>query len=508
MSQFHNSLFLDMSALASQIPILREPAPGFRTSLSDEDVRTRRDAIVRRGWAEIIRRVVRLTVLVATDTTAALAAILTTGLVLESAVPALGISRVNVWQIVVMTLLLQPFTLNAFGAYQGGRRVSMASIFGGIISAVCLNWTGAYLLTSTATSLVFPAYAGAAVALVYLGRLVLDRVVTAAYQNGVGTRRRLVVGTAAETETLTSEFGQALGEEIEIVGRLSPYDIPDTNALGTLQQLEEALRVTRARGIVVASNLDFESLETLARQCFELGATIGIVPKMLHKLGGRLELRATRSGVVVQLHPKGMGVPQLVLKRTVDLLLCGCGLLLVSPLLLLIAAAIKLDSRGPVLFKQVRAGVGGRPFWMYKFRSMVADADAMKAKLQHMNESGDPRLFKIKGDPRITRVGRLLRSTSLDELPQLFNVLRGEMSLVGPRPFFPNDVDGYEDHHFERLFVLPGITGLWQVSGRSDVVDFEEVVRLDAQYIREWSVGMDLWILWRTLPAALGRGAY
>ena len=140
---------------------------------------------------------------------------------------------------------------------------------------------------------------------------------------------------------------------------------------------------------------------------------------------------------------------------------------------------------------------------MLKFRTMRVGADAMKANLQALNESGDPRLFKIKNDPRVTRVGRLLRRTSLDELPQVLNVLKGDMSLVGPRPFFRGDLPAYDSHHFERLHVLPGITGLWQVSGRSDVVDFEEVVRLDRRYIREWSVGQDLMILLRTIPAAL-----
>jgi lipopolysaccharide/colanic/teichoic acid biosynthesis glycosyltransferase len=135
-------------------------------------------------------------------------------------------------------------------------------------------------------------------------------------------------------------------------------------------------------------------------------------------------------------------------------------------------------------------------------------ADAEKAALAALNESGDARLFKIRKDPRITRVGRLLRRTSLDELPQLLNVLKGEMSLVGPRPFFTTDLADYERHHFERLHVLPGITGLWQVSGRSDVVDFEEVVRLDREYIESWTIFTDLRILLRTIPAALGRGAY
>jgi len=196
-------------------------------------------------------------------------------------------------------------------------------------------------------------------------------------------------------------------------------------------------------------------------------------------------------------------------KRIVDVLLSVVALVLLLPALVLIALSIKLDSKGPVLFRQLRTGHGGRPFWMYKFRTMVDRADCIKPELQHLNGSGDPRLFKIENDPRITRVGRLLRRSSLDELPQLVNVLAGEMSLVGPRPFFPEDMVHYAEQHFVRLSVLPGISGLWQVKGRSTILDFEEVVRLDREYIERWTMWLDLKIMLLTIPAVFrGRGAY
>jgi exopolysaccharide biosynthesis polyprenyl glycosylphosphotransferase len=196
-------------------------------------------------------------------------------------------------------------------------------------------------------------------------------------------------------------------------------------------------------------------------------------------------------------------------KRALDAVCAAAGLLLLLPLLLLVALLIRLDSPGSIVFRQLRTGLGGRPFWMYKFRTMVENADEIKPHLEHLNESGDPRLFKIRDDPRVTRVGRLLRRTSLDELPQLLNVLRGEMSLIGPRPFFPGDLDHYAPHHFARLTVLPGITGLWQVRGRSEVLDFEEVVRMDREYIEGWSFWLDFKILLLTLPAVFRRkGAY
>ncbi len=185
------------------------------------------------------------------------------------------------------------------------------------------------------------------------------------------------------------------------------------------------------------------------------------------------------------------------------------GLVLLAPLLLLLAVAIKLDSPGPVLFTQRRAGLGGRAFSMLKFRTMRHGADEEKECFAHLNLTGDPRLFKIPDDPRVTRFGRFLRRWSLDELPQLWNVLRGDMSLVGPRPFFERDFAVYEEHHFHRLGAKPGITGLWQVSGRSEIIDFEEVVRLDREYIESWSLSLDVSIIARTLPAVLSRtGAY
>jgi exopolysaccharide biosynthesis polyprenyl glycosylphosphotransferase len=196
-------------------------------------------------------------------------------------------------------------------------------------------------------------------------------------------------------------------------------------------------------------------------------------------------------------------------KRILDVVLSVIALVLLLPLLLVISAAVKLDSSGPVLFRQLRTGHGGKAFWMYKFRTMVDNAERIKPDLQHLNGSGDPRLFKIENDPRVTRVGQFLRRSSLDELPQLINVLIGEMSLVGPRPFFPEDIVHYAEHHFVRLSVLPGISGLWQVKGRSTIADFEEVVRLDREYIERWSLWLDLKIMLLTIPAVLrGRGAY
>lgn len=188
---------------------------------------------------------------------------------------------------------------------------------------------------------------------------------------------------------------------------------------------------------------------------------------------------------------------QRLAKRTVDVLGCLIALVLLSPLFLAVMLAVKLSGPGPVLFVQERCGLHGRLFRFYKFRTMVVDAEARKAELAHLNEVTGP-AFKIKHDPRITRVGAVLRKLSLDELPQLWNVLKSDMSLVGPRPPTPDEVERYTTRQVQRLAVIPGITGLWQVSGRSTITDFDQWIELDLRYAQTWSIWLDLAILVKT----------
>ena len=200
-------------------------------------------------------------------------------------------------------------------------------------------------------------------------------------------------------------------------------------------------------------------------------------------------------------------VPHATLKRFCDIVISLCILLLVSPIMIVSALAVKLTSKGPVIFKQVRVGRGGRYFWCYKFRSMCIDAESKKKQLMHLNEASGP-VFKMKRDPRITPVGAFIRKFSIDELPQFFNVLKGEMSLVGPRPPVPSEVAQYTEYHRGRLAVQPGLTCLWQVGGRSNV-SFERWVELDLLYIETMSFNNDVKILVQTIPAVLkGSGAH
>jgi exopolysaccharide biosynthesis polyprenyl glycosylphosphotransferase len=197
----------------------------------------------------------------------------------------------------------------------------------------------------------------------------------------------------------------------------------------------------------------------------------------------------------------------MALKRSFDIAVASFVTLLGLPAWLTLAGLVKVTSPGPVFYRQERVGKGGETFKMYKFRTMVVDADKRMAELREQNEADGP-IFKIKHDPRVTSVGRWMRKFSLDEFPQLLNVLKGEMSLVGPRPPLPSEADAYTERHWRRLEVLPGMTGLWQVSGRSDLT-FEEMIRLDLYYIQNWSVRFDVTMLLRTVPAVLvSKGAY
>jgi exopolysaccharide biosynthesis polyprenyl glycosylphosphotransferase len=273
-----------------------------------------------------------------------------------------------------------------------------------------------------------------------------------------------------------------------------------------LRQEIEALGVD---ALIVPNDLDDATLSGVIHEALELNCRVVYPARATPALGVRPRLLWHDGAPFFEVGTPVLRGTAVMIKRVSDVVGAVVALIVVAPVMALIAIAIRLDSRGPIFYAQERAGLGGRIFRMLKFRSMTEDADGRKQELAHLNRSGDARLFKIESDPRVTRVGKFLRRWSLDELPQLINVLKGDMSLVGPRPFFESDFAQYENHHFRRLDTKPGITGLWQVSGRSDVVNFEDVIFLDRQYIEQWSVWLDLSILARTIPAVFRRkGAY
>jgi exopolysaccharide biosynthesis polyprenyl glycosylphosphotransferase len=260
---------------------------------------------------------------------------------------------------------------------------------------------------------------------------------------------------------------------------------------------------------VVIADPDFPQQEAveLVDQCHQRGVRVRIAPSTMEILVHRAEFVPGQSVPLFELRPPVFEGVDFLLKRMFDVVGATLLLLFLSPFFLAIALAIKITSRGSVFYASQRPGIGGTPFSCWKFRTMYRDADQRQADLESINEASGA-LFKIRDDPRMTPVGRMLRGFSLDELPQLWNVVRGQMSLVGPRPLPLRDYDQLEDWHKKRYLVLPGITGLWQISGRSEL-DFDDLVRLDFLYLERWSVFLDLSILVKTVPAVLSRrGAF
>ena len=325
-----------------------------------------------------------------------------------------------------------------------------------------------------------------------------------------GIRRRVIlVGEGESLAHLRSTLASARGGiAYELVGAVSDDGVAGTLHLGGRSDLAAVLERIRPDEVILAeAALDEAAVLEVVELAHRQGVKVRLAPDTTELLVQRGEYVPGHGAPLFELRPPVLTGWDWALKRAFDLVVGALVLLVGLPVWLLIALAVKLDSRGPVLFVDRRIGVGEREFGMLKFRTMVADADALQTELEAANEA-EGALFKIRDDPRVTRVGRFLRRLSLDEVPQLVNVLKGEMSLVGPRPLPLRDYRLLEDWHRARYAVLPGMTGLWQISGRSGL-GFDDLVRLDFTYLENWSIWLDITIIARTIPAVImRRGAY
>jgi exopolysaccharide biosynthesis polyprenyl glycosylphosphotransferase len=330
----------------------------------------------------------------------------------------------------------------------------------------------------------------------------------------------LVVGSHNAAAAMAQEFERVRGAGYRVAGVCVPgwgtgkgtsvnVDGHRLPVLGDETAVIGALRATGA-DMVAVSNTEYlgtGGMRALAWQLEEVDVDLVVAPGVVDVAGPRLQIHPVAGLPLLHVdRPQYRGAVKFR-KLTLDLIGAGIWLLLMWPLFLVVAILIKLDSRGPVFYKSERIGLGGKPFAMLKFRTMVVDAEEHRMALVARNEGAGP-LFKMRDDPRITKIGRWLRRLSIDEAPQLINVLMGQMSLVGPRPPLRSEVATYSGEVSRRLLVKPGITGLWQVSGRSDLT-WEEAVRLDLYYVENWSLIQDLMIVWRTIGAVFkGTGAY
>jgi len=352
------------------------------------------------------------------------------------------------------------------------------------------------------------------VILLSLARLI-ERMIRARLRaRGIGVERVLIVGAG--------EVGRALMRSIVAQPDLGYYvvgfvdddaergntDIGRFTALGGTANLARLLNELAVSEVIIALPWNVrEKIIAIRDRCLARGMPVRIVPDLFQLSLSAVAIDDVGGIPLVTAREIRIGAVDSLIKRAIDLVGATLALIALAIPMLAVAMLIRLDSPGPIIFSNERVGRGGKRFIQFKFRSMRQGAEEEIANLQELNEASGP-LFKIKNDPRHTRLGRIIRRMSLDELPQFFNVLRGEMSLVGPRPPLVAEVEQYQEWHKRRLEVSPGITGLWQVSGRSELL-FDEMVMLDIYYIENWSVLMDFWILLKTIPTVLlARGAY
>jgi exopolysaccharide biosynthesis polyprenyl glycosylphosphotransferase len=375
-----------------------------------------------------------------------------------------------------------------------------------------VTWLSGVAHPAVPKLLLFWAFAAAGVPLARAAARAVARTSRSYIQNTVIVGAGDIGQAIAEKLLRHPEYGVNLVGFVDSEPKEPQRDLGNLTILGPPERLSAVIRAFDVERVIIAFSRDsHERILGLIRTLKDAFVQVDIVSRYFELIGPNTGVSAIEGVSMLCLPPRALGLSSRMLKRTMDLVVALLALLLFSPVLLLVALLIKLDSPGPLFFVQPRIGEASREFSIMKFRTMVQGADDQKELVAHMNKHAaqDARMFKIPNDPRVTRFGRLLRRLSLDEMPQLINVLRGDMSLVGPRPLIPTEDEHVEGWGRRRLDLKPGITGLWQVLGRSEI-PFDEMVRLDYLYVTNWSLWHDLRLICRTVPAVLnrGRGAY
>jgi exopolysaccharide biosynthesis polyprenyl glycosylphosphotransferase len=339
------------------------------------------------------------------------------------------------------------------------------------------------------------------VALISIRRAVWRQMVYRRFRAGIETTNVLIVGAGRVAHALRNHLDslQHLGFRFKGFVALTEREAEsgDADVVGDIRNCLSLARALFVDEIFFSIPADKKLVIGLVEEARAAGIDVRVVPDLYDGLAWNAPVEYIGQFPTIPLHRRDFPIGRFLMKRVLDITLASIALAVLSPLMLVIAIAVRLGSEGPILYKAQRIGRKGRTFVCYKFRTMVSNADKLKAELEHMNER-DGVLFKITKDPRVTRIGRFLRKYSLDELPQFYNVLRGEMSLVGPRPPMAAEVEQYDLAHLRRLDVLPGITGLWQVEARQDP-SFDSYISLDTAYVENWSLWLDMKILTRTV---------
>lgn len=418
----------------------------------------------------------------------------------------------------LMTILLLVVYRQA-GMYHLRRQISwfaeIYTIINGTATGTIITIVIIFLSQPTFYSRLIVIYAGVlAITLLSMSRLLKVGLLWHLRRKGSATARVLIIGAGEMGRTVMRMVVANPQLGFDVVGFLdddpakNSTDIGRFKALGSIDTLPQILAHNPPDEVLITIPWQYHrQIMRIIAQCDNHDVRIRVIPDVFQMTLSQMHIEEIGGIPMIGVKEAGISGLNQLMKRTLDLTITSTVLLGFAPIMAFIALLIKLESPGPVLFAQERVGKNGRRFTMYKFRSMVDNAESQRAALMDHNEADGP-LFKMRDDPRITRVGKWLRRLSFDELPQLYNVLRGEMSLIGPRPPLPSEVEAYQEWHKRRLEVSPGLTGLWQVSGRSELT-FDEMALLDIYYIENWSLGMDTRILWQTIPRVLlGTGAY
>jgi exopolysaccharide biosynthesis polyprenyl glycosylphosphotransferase len=465
-------------------------------------------AVRRRGW--LLRRA-----LLVADVVALAAAIA----VADMTGGAVVLAQPVIWVLGAGVACAWVLTAHAYGLYANDElqvhRPTSDDVPGVLLLVTLMTWLGLLAVDAfrLGTPHIGPATVFWACAAVFVlaGRASARAIVQRRF---VLSERTLIVGAGQVGSQIAHKLGRRPEYGLGVIGFVDDdpaAEIDGAPHLGSTTRIESVIRGHRVERVIFAfTRLPRGDQLEILQSCMELGVQVDMVPRLYEVIGSRMQMHD-----VDGLPLLGLRVPELsrssrLLKRSLDVIGAALMLVLLAPLLAYAAIRIKLESAGPALFLQERIGEGERRFRIFKFRTMYADAEERKGALEHLNKHAEPppRMFKIEDDPRVTPFGRFLRRWSLDELPQLWNVLRGEMSLVGPRPLIPDEDEHVVGAGRQRLRLTPGITGLWQVVGRSDV-PFREMITLDYLYVTNWSLWGDIKLLVRTIPRVLqGSGTY
>ena len=475
-------------------------------------VKIKEGLLKRPRWTKVIPRV-----LVATDTVAVSvgvgAAVFQEYLNRGAVGPTTWLVSVSVllaWLIVLRVADTRDVEVVGYGPEEFIRVFNSTFVFFGLIAIACFLTEFDLARSFVAVSL--PVGLGLLMGFRYLVRRRLSRMRDA----GDALFTTIIVGGKQGATYLINQLGKNPRFGYKLIGACvlenhldEGKEIAGIPILGTTEQVFQSVLTTGANSVII-TGVDVVTPDVVKKLSWDLeklGVQIIVAPSIMDVAGPRIHTKPVAGLPLLHVEMPGYSGPQHILKRCFDIVASSILIFLLSPVMLAIASLVKFTSSGPVIFKQQRIGLNGESFKMWKFRSMVVDAEVRLKELRDKNE-GNGLLFKMKDDPRITNVGKVLRRFSLDELPQLFNVLGGSMSLVGPRPPLKTEVEQYDDEIGRRLLVKPGVTGLWQVSGRSDL-SLEESVRLDLYYVENWTVAGDILILLKTVKAVFSKdGAY